>query len=93
MKLNVRRSDGRLDAFEVPEFEGMTVLDALLWVREHRDPSLALRFACRSANACRECVCVVDGQRTYTCTSRADKEVTVEPLPNKTLLHDLGVDL
>ena len=92
MKLHVQRSSGALDEFEVPEFEGMTVLDALMWVREHHDPSLAMRFSCRSANACKECIAVVDGQRDYTCTVAAVGTVEVQPLPNKQLLHDLGVD-
>ncbi|MPZ89776.1 MAG: hypothetical protein GEU81_17335 [Nitriliruptorales bacterium] len=70
----------------------MTVLDALMWVREHRDPSLAFRFSCRCANACKECIAVVDGDRRYTCTVAALGEVTVEPLQNKPLLHDLAVD-
>lgn len=92
MKLNVVRSNGRTDRYEVPEYEGMTVLDALMWVREHEDPSLAMRFACRSANACKECIAVVDGTRAYTCTTPAVGEVRVAPLENKPLLHDLAVD-
>jgi succinate dehydrogenase/fumarate reductase-like Fe-S protein len=92
MKLHVHRSDGQLHEYEVPEFEGMTVLDALMWVRENRDPSLAFRFACRCANACKECIAVVDGKRDYTCTVPAVGHVEVSPLPNKPLLYDLGVD-
>lgn len=92
MKLTIDRSHGGTDSYEVPEFEGMTVLDALLWVREHCDPSLAVRFSCRSANACRECIAVVDGQRAYTCTVAATGDVEVAPLPNQPRLHDLAVD-
>jgi succinate dehydrogenase/fumarate reductase-like Fe-S protein len=92
VKLEVTRSDGTVAGFDVPEFEGMTVLDALSWVREHHDPSLAMRFSCRSANACKECIAIVDGQREYTCTVAAVGEVQVSPLPNKPLLHDLAVD-
>ena len=92
MKLTIERSGGRTETYEVPEFEGMTILDALMWVRENHDPSLAMRFSCRSANACRECIAVVDGQPTYTCTSAAVGDVEVAPLSNKPLLHDLGVD-
>ena len=71
----------------------MTVLDALMWVREHRDPSLAIRFSCRNANACKECVAMVNGRRTYLCTSPARGEVRVGPLPNKPLLRDLATRL
>lgn len=98
MKLTVtRRGPGlpetRTETWEVPEDEGMTVLDAIMWVREHHDPSLAVRFACRSANACKECLAVVDGTRTYTCTTPAVGAVHVEPLPNKPHLRDLAVEL
>ncbi|MCC5948368.1 MAG: hypothetical protein JJT89_07905 [Nitriliruptoraceae bacterium] len=92
MKLQIQRQDGRTDTYEVPEYEGMTVLDALMWIREHHDPSLAFRFACRCANACKECIAVVDGKRQYTCTVAAVDEVEVAPLPNQPLLHDLAVD-
>jgi succinate dehydrogenase/fumarate reductase-like Fe-S protein len=93
VKLRIERTDGRLDEFEVPEFEGMTVLDAIMYVREHHDPSIAVRFACRCANACKECVTVIDGRRDYACTVPATGEVQVGPLPNKRLIHDLAVDL
>ncbi|MEV7009326.1 2Fe-2S iron-sulfur cluster-binding protein [Streptosporangium sp. NPDC051022] len=96
MRLEVTRADGagtRVETYEVPEFEGMTVLDALNWVREHVDPSLAFRFSCRCANACKECLAVVNGERTYTCTVAATGTVTVEPLGHKPHVRDLVVKL
>jgi succinate dehydrogenase/fumarate reductase-like Fe-S protein len=98
MRLSVLRNDpttddaGRWETYEVPDRERMTVLDALLWVRRHIDPSLACRFSCRSANACKECLAVVNGQRTYMCTSVAGEEVFVQPLPNRELVRDLAVE-
>ena len=76
------------DCYDVPESEGMTVLDALLWVREHEDPSLAVRFSCRRANACKECLAVVNGVRTYSCIVPAIGDVLVQPLPHKPLIRD-----
>lgn len=99
MRLEVSRKDPdddsveRLDTFEVPEFEGMTVLDALMWVREHVDPSLAIRFSCRCANACKECLATVDGVRTYTCTVPALGTVRVTPLASKAFVRDTVVEL
>jgi succinate dehydrogenase/fumarate reductase-like Fe-S protein len=95
MRLTIIRQAGPgasayTETHEVPEYDGMTVLDALNWIREHEDPSLALRFSCRS-DVCKECLAVVDGNRTYTCTVPAVGEITVEPLPNKKLLSDLAV--
>ena len=93
MRLHIERcdDDGRRwsEAHDVPDEPGMTVLDALFWVREHVDPSLSIRFSCRSANACKTCLSLVDGQLTYTCTTAAVGEVTVAPIPNKVVLRDL----
>lgn len=90
-----RRAGEDLEAseYEVPEFEGMTVLDALMWIREHHDPSLAIRYACRCANACKECAMVIDGTVRYSCSTPAVGQIEVRPLPNRPLLADLAVDL
>lgn len=99
MKLTVKRCDPEEGGapvertYQVPEFEGMTVLDALMWLRKHADPTLSFRYACRNANACKECVALIDGKKTYLCTTPARGEIKVEPLPNKALLRDLSVEL
>jgi succinate dehydrogenase/fumarate reductase-like Fe-S protein len=83
----------RTDTFEVPYSEGMSVLDALIWIRNNADPSLAFRYSCINANACKECVLKVDGKTEYACTARLDdRGVTVGPLTNKPLIRDLVVD-
>ena len=98
MRLVVRRFDPDRDAapqdvtYEVPEYPGMTVLDALIWVRQHLDPTVAVRYACRNANACKTCVARVNGSKTYLCTYPARGEVRDEPLPHKPLVRDLVVD-
>ena len=77
------------------EFEaGQSVLDALRWIRGHRDASLALRFACINANACKECLMRIDGKAAYACTTRlkAAEEMLLEPLANKRLIRDLVCD-
>jgi len=83
----------RFETYEVPYREGMSVLDALMWIRAHRDSSLAVRYSCINANACKECTLRVDGKVRYACMARLDSEtVTVEPLANKPLLRDLVTD-
>lgn len=85
MKLTITRhdEDGRewTEGYEVPDSPGLTVLDAVIWVREHHDASIGMRFSCRSANACRECISLVNGERTYACTAPAVGEVSVAGLP------------
>jgi len=38
----------RMTTFRVPLTKGMTVLDALLWAKEHADQSLAFRSSCKN---------------------------------------------
>lgn len=85
--------DSRTETFHVPYSEGMSVLDALIWVRNNADPSLAFRYSCINANACKECVLKVDGKTEYACTARLnDLGVLIGPLTNKRLIRDLVVD-
>lgn len=84
----------RFETFEVPYREGMSVLDALMWVRAHTDSSLAVRYSCINANACKECMVEVDGKTEYACTARLGLgAVTVAPLSNKRLIRDLVTDI
>lgn len=92
-RLKIRRG-GRYERFEVPFEAGQTVLDGLRWIRVHADPSLAIRFSCINANACKECMIQVDGKTVYACTTRlVDGEMKLEPLPNKTLIKDLVTEI
>ena len=81
----------RYQEFAVPFEEGATVLDALLWIRNREDPSLAIRYSCINANVCKECTIAIDGVVDYACTTRlrADRAITLEPLPGKPVLRDL----
>ncbi|HVY15379.1 MAG TPA: 2Fe-2S iron-sulfur cluster-binding protein [Rhodopila sp.] len=85
---------GVLERFEVPFEPGQSVLDGLRHLRDARDPTLAFRYACLNANACKECMMLVDGKVAYACTARLEpREMRLAPLPNKRLLRDLAVVL
>jgi succinate dehydrogenase/fumarate reductase-like Fe-S protein len=91
--LKVRRGTA-WQSWEVPFEQGQTVLDGLRWIRAYRDPSLAIRFSCINANACKECMMQVDGETVYACTTRlAEGEMTLEPLPKKKLIKDLVTEI
>ena len=91
--LRIRRGEG-FESFEVPFEPGQSVLDGLRWIRVHRDPGLAIRFSCINANACKECMMQLDGKTVYACTARlAEREMLLEPLPNKTLIRDLVTEI
>lgn len=85
---------GRFESHEVPFEPGQTVLDGLRWIRVHKDSSLAIRFSCINANACKECMMRVDGKTVYACTTRlTEHEQQLEPLPNKKLVKDLVTEI
>jgi succinate dehydrogenase iron-sulfur subunit len=67
------------DMFEVPVKRWTTVLDALLYVKNHLDPSIAIRYSCRMAS-CGSCGMKING--TITCT----------PLSNFPHIRDLVTD-
>jgi succinate dehydrogenase / fumarate reductase iron-sulfur subunit len=82
------------DDFVVPYEDGMSVLDALRWVRAHCDSTLAIRYSCINANACKTCMALIDGAVEYTCIAKlAPRIMTVEPLPKRPLLRDLVTDI
>jgi succinate dehydrogenase/fumarate reductase-like Fe-S protein len=85
---------GRWERYDVPFEVGQSVLDGLRWIRAHRDPSLAIRFSCINANACKECMIELDGKTVYACTARLEaREMTLAPLSNKHLVRDLVTEI
>lgn len=74
------------------DFEpGESVLDGLRRLRVSADATLAFRYACLNANACKECMMLLDGRVIYACTARLEARLMhLAPLPNKPLLRDLA---
>jgi succinate dehydrogenase/fumarate reductase-like Fe-S protein len=88
------RDAGRFDSYQVPFEPGQSVLDGLRWLRINKDPSIAVRFSCINANACKECMIRLDGETVYACTARLEpREMTLAPLPNKKLIRDLVTEI
>ena len=83
----------RYQDYRVPYIENLSVLEALVWIREHADPSLAVRYSCRISNACKTCIACVNGRNVYLCATPLQDGDVVEPLPSRPLLRDLVVDL
>ena len=97
-KLKIRRGShgepARWQTFDVPFEPGQSVLDGLRWLRINKDPTLAMRFSCINANACKECMIQLDGETVYACTARLEpREMTLTPLPNKILIRDLVTEI
>jgi succinate dehydrogenase / fumarate reductase iron-sulfur subunit len=89
-------SAARTDDFDVPVNDATTVLEALRWVKRHRDPTLGIRHSCLHAS-CGTCGLRVNGREVLACvtatSSLEDGMVAVEPLANFSVLEDLVVDM
>ena len=90
----ITRETARFETYAVPFEPGQSVLDGLRWIRASKDPTLAIRFSCINANACKECMIELDGKTVYACTARLEaREMTLAPLPNKRLVRDLVTEI
>jgi len=93
--LEVQRGVGqgpsRTQEYELPGTAAASLLDGLRWVREHLDDTLAVRYSCINANACKECMMILDGKVVYACVARMQPGARhqVAPLPNKERVRDL----
>jgi len=85
----------RMVTFRVPWTKGLTVLDALLWVKEHVDPGLAFRYSCRMG-ICGSCGMTINGEPRLGCETQVDSlgtnVIEVGPLPNYPILRDVVTD-
>ncbi|WP_396612300.1 succinate dehydrogenase/fumarate reductase iron-sulfur subunit [Haloferax sp. S1W] len=89
------KQEPRFDDFYVPYKQGMTVLDALMWARDHYDSSLTFRHSCRQAICGSDALFVNGSQRLGCKTQLSDlaEPVRVEPLPHTDVVKDLVVDM
>ena len=86
--------DKRFDTFKVPFQQGASILDALIWISDNLDETLSFRYSCINANACKECMMLIDGKVEYACLKKLqDTKSKLEPLPNKKLIKDLVTDI
>jgi len=80
--------------YRVPFQQGASILDALIWINDNVDDSLSFRYSCINANACKECMMIIDGKVEYACLKKLPKSGSkLEPLPNKNLIKDLVTDI
>jgi succinate dehydrogenase / fumarate reductase iron-sulfur subunit len=89
------KQEPRFDDFHVPFEKGMTVLDALIYARDHYDSSLTFRHSCRQA-ICGSDALFVNGSQHLGCKTQLaemDEPVRIEPLPHQEVVKDLVVDM
>ena len=83
--------------YRVPLRKGLTVLEALLYVKERLDSTLSLRYSCRMG-ACGSCGMLINGVPRLACQTQVssvarDGVVEVAPLPGYPVVRDLVVDM
>ena len=77
---------------------GMTVLEAMIRIKNEQDGSLALRYSCRSA-ICGSCAMDINGTEKLACKTSVRKELerhgglAIGPLNNLPVIKDLAVDM
>ena len=84
--------------FRLEVGRGMTVLDALIRIKNECDGSVALRYSCRSA-ICGSCAMTINGSEKLACRTSIREElerhghISVAPLRNLPVIKDLVVDM
>lgn len=89
------KQEPRFDNFQVPYEEGMTVLDALMYARDHFDSSLTFRHSCRMA-VCGSDGFFINGSQRLGCQTQIsdlNEPIRVEPLAHMPVIKDLVVDM
>jgi succinate dehydrogenase / fumarate reductase iron-sulfur subunit len=77
---------------------GLTVLDALIRIKNELDGCLSFRYSCRSA-ICGSCAMTINGSEKLACRTSVRREwerygdIQVAPLKNMPVIKDLVVDM
>ena len=81
--------------FQIPVQKWTTVLEAILYVKQNFDHSVAVRYSCRQAS-CGSCGMKINGKPALACYTKISElnsnVVTVEPMNNFPIIRDLAVD-
>jgi|GEM_PF-4137870 len=94
-QIEFRVESHHYEKFDVPAKRWTTVLDALLYVKNHLDHSIAIRFSCRMAS-CGSRGIMINGIPRLVCYTKISdlggSSITCEPLTNFPLIRDLATD-
>ena len=82
--------------YKVPAKKGMTLLDALLYIRDNLDGTLTVRHSCRMG-ICGSCSVIANGRHLLACYTQlldlGSDTITVMPMQNLPMIRDLVPDL
>jgi fumarate reductase (CoM/CoB) subunit B len=77
--------------YVVPRTAETSVLDALIYVRENIDGTLAVSYSCKQQR-CGSCALKIDGKVALGCFTPVKDGQTISPLPGFSVVRDLIVD-
>ncbi len=92
MRIKILRfSDGKkfYKEYEVPNLR--TVLEALIYIRENIDPTLAFNYSCRSG-ICGACAVKIDDNARLACKTGLRDGMKIEPIDGFKIVKDLIID-
>ncbi|WP_393971772.1 succinate dehydrogenase/fumarate reductase iron-sulfur subunit [Oxyplasma meridianum] len=101
VKLSIFRQDpetekeGRFVEYTIPYVEGMVVLDAVRYVEEKIDTTLAVRWNCKAAH-CGSCSAEINDKPSLMCKTRIETlgdRIKVGPMKAYPLIKDLVTDV
>jgi len=78
--------------YRILYMDRMRVMDALNYIRENVDSSLAFRWSCRYYAKCGTCAAMINGKPGLTCYEPAQDGMVVGPLANFPVIRDLVID-
>ncbi len=97
-RYNPETGETKWEDYEVETYRGMTVLDALLKIKEEIDHTIVMRYSCRMG-VCGSCGMIINGMPRLACQTQvaevvteANPIVTLEPLKNHPVVRDLLTD-
>ena len=100
--VKIKRYDPQVDKapywkdYKVKITASTTLLDTLFKIMEEQDPSISLRYNCRSA-VCGSCAMLINGKHGLACKTKpaelGTSVIKVEPLPYLPVIKDLVVNM
>ncbi len=80
--------------YQVPWSDGLLLLTAIKYIRDHLDDTLSFRDYCCGCSWCLSCMMMVDGNGMRTCSRplKPGESIRVEPLRGFPIIKDLAVD-
>ena len=95
-RFNPKRNKQYPSTYRVPVRVGMTILEALRYIKDNLDGTLTFRQQCRMGQ-CGSCGVTINGKPMLACYTQVLQlgvnTVQIEPLPNLPVIKDLVVDI